>query len=352
VNPTHQPPTPDDQLAFLDYIQRLLDGGKFSATYKFALLMALADLSVEQGDDSGAPLTIHTQDIAAKFVRYYSRQALPFPNGGGVLQQNRGVQAAVINHVAESAATYQVTAGGQHVTLLNDAGLVRSVAQTVRAQPLWKLQQIGEAVDDFLYPQVGRGTAIELRPGIAYCFRRFHGFVCRLAQDGWMRWIRESQQNQAVLGEASDLAAFMFGSERAPLGQYKPLLEDLQKRKCFYCGRGVGPAAHVDHFIPWSWYSLDLGHNFVLACQPCNGAKRDLLAAVRHLENWAERNDRHGGDMAAFFAENRLPCDRDGSLMVARWAYRRTELSRGLTWIGGQEFEVLRADWEGLLGVG
>jgi hypothetical protein len=36
-------------------IQRLLDEGLFTASYKFALLLALAVLSIEQGDDSGEP---------------------------------------------------------------------------------------------------------------------------------------------------------------------------------------------------------------------------------------------------------------------------------------------------------
>jgi hypothetical protein len=40
--------------------------------------MALADLSVEQGDDSGAPLRIATRAIAGKFIEYYWRQAVPY----------------------------------------------------------------------------------------------------------------------------------------------------------------------------------------------------------------------------------------------------------------------------------
>lgn len=51
------PPTAEDQLQFLNNIQRLLDEGQFTSTYKFALLMALADLAVEQGNDVGGALT-------------------------------------------------------------------------------------------------------------------------------------------------------------------------------------------------------------------------------------------------------------------------------------------------------
>jgi hypothetical protein len=60
------PPTPDEQIEFLVKLQRLLDEGLFVASYKFALLLALADLSIEAGDDSGLPLPITTEQIAAK----------------------------------------------------------------------------------------------------------------------------------------------------------------------------------------------------------------------------------------------------------------------------------------------
>ncbi|HEX8603801.1 MAG TPA: hypothetical protein VF774_14240, partial [Pseudoduganella sp.] len=50
--------TPAEQIKFLRSLQHLLSDGDFTATYKYALLMALAELSVELGDDSGAPLDV------------------------------------------------------------------------------------------------------------------------------------------------------------------------------------------------------------------------------------------------------------------------------------------------------
>jgi hypothetical protein len=62
-------PRSDKQIQFLVKLQRLLDEGLFVASYKFALLLALADLSVEKGDDSGAKLLLSTEEIAAKFLQ-------------------------------------------------------------------------------------------------------------------------------------------------------------------------------------------------------------------------------------------------------------------------------------------
>lgn len=47
------PPSERAQVEFLTHIQRLLSEGGFTASYKFALLLALADIAVEMGDDSG-----------------------------------------------------------------------------------------------------------------------------------------------------------------------------------------------------------------------------------------------------------------------------------------------------------
>ena len=71
------PPTSDEQIRFMVNIQRLLDEGLFTASYKFALLLALAVLSIERGDDSGDPLELTTDAIAEKFVQYYWRQVVP-----------------------------------------------------------------------------------------------------------------------------------------------------------------------------------------------------------------------------------------------------------------------------------
>ncbi len=67
-------PSPEQQIEFLVKIQRLFSEGGFVATYKFALLQALADLSVEKKEFSEDSLKITTWEIAEKFIQYYWRQ--------------------------------------------------------------------------------------------------------------------------------------------------------------------------------------------------------------------------------------------------------------------------------------
>ena len=111
-------PTPEEQVQFLRNLQRLLAEGQFTASYKFALVYALADLAVLKGEDSGAPLEIDTRDIAAKFVELYWRQSRPFQVGGEatglMLLQNTGGQAEIISHIMKvSARLWRIAVSAQ-----------------------------------------------------------------------------------------------------------------------------------------------------------------------------------------------------------------------------------------------
>lgn len=46
-------PTAEEQIRFLNNLQRLLTEGGFTSTYKFALLLALSDLCVELDPSPG-----------------------------------------------------------------------------------------------------------------------------------------------------------------------------------------------------------------------------------------------------------------------------------------------------------
>lgn len=70
--------SPAEQLKFLKNIQKILYMGSFTSTYKFALLISLARLSIEQADIQGDVLKIRFIDIAEKFVDLYWQQTLPY----------------------------------------------------------------------------------------------------------------------------------------------------------------------------------------------------------------------------------------------------------------------------------
>jgi len=350
-------PGAEEQIRFLSTLQRLLEEGSFVSTYKYALLMALADLSVESTDEAGRSLRLPLDAIARKFIEYYWPQAAPFGRGltdehtdgeTATLVQNTGRQAEVIRKVADARGTYGKLTRAQH-----DAqewrSLVRQVRNTIVKMPLWKLQMIGGEPIEFLYRQQEiEDNAITLLPGVAAHFRRFHSLVRSLIESAWMRHIRRIRANDRLLGTGTDLAAFLFGTERTSVARYQPILQELQAGLCFYCGGRIRRNAAVDHFIPWSRYPLDLGHNFVLSHARCNGRKSDYLAANQHLERWVTRNAEQGQALEYAFDGEGLPHDVVASRHIAKWAYEQAEMAGALVWVRGRQMAYLRNGWRRL----
>jgi 5-methylcytosine-specific restriction endonuclease McrA len=223
------------------------------------------------------------------------------------------------------------------------SGLVTEVDQVVRAMPLWKLQTVGEERLEFLYENLDRGSGITLKPGVAFCLRAFYGLLRDLIQGAWVRFVQRLNANR--LGSATDLGTFLFGEERASLEAYRPILMDVQHGACLYCRRKLSGRAQVDHFIPWSRYPADLGHNFVLAHERCNNAKSDHLAAEEHLAAWAGRNRRHEEELRSRLQEAGLPCDGPASVQIARWVYRQTEKANGQVWVADKILQRLGPSW-------
>ena len=74
VNPdTHAP------LALAERILELLDQGHFTATYKYAVLLALLDLCLENAArDGAAPDLLTTRQLAVKIVELYWPHTRPW----------------------------------------------------------------------------------------------------------------------------------------------------------------------------------------------------------------------------------------------------------------------------------
>ncbi len=346
-------PSAREQLDFIQKLRRLLDEGSFVATYKYALLHAIADLCVTRGDDSGAPLALSTRELADQFVRLYWRQAAPFPAGDTEqpLRQNTGRQAAVLNAVREARAEYD-----DHLGKVEQGerwqGLLSRVERTVRVMPLWKLQTVGSERMEFLYEnrEGENPPAIVLKPGVGYCFRQFYSLVIEMVEGAWTQHVRRT--NSERLGPEAELRHFLFGTSRGDLTRYREILEDVQEGRCFYCGGPLKNTGAVDHFIPWRRYPLDLGHNFVLAHSVCNSSKGDRLAAVPHLRRWRERNVSALYELPRRFGEAGLVHDLVASTKITRWAYEQVARQSGQVWVRGKEMVRLGGEWEEALGGG
>ena len=360
-------PAAEFQLNFLAKVERLLATGSFTATYKFALLIALANLAVELGDDSGRPLRLDLDDVAREFTRLYWNSARPYPGVNRVLNHSRTKSnAAILRLLSPHAESHGRAEDAFRRSPKETGRLIERVRREVLCRyPLYHLQ-LFEArgsrerlFDDFLYPLPSeRETAriqlrsIELRPGVAACLRTLHGVIVSMAEAAWARWLRETNTS---LGADRWLETYLFGQDRASLVHLAEPLHELQSGRCFYSGRRLAAPrdGEVDHFIPWSLYPCDSPFNLVLANPAVNRSKTDLLPSERHLQELARRNREQAHLLVAPLPHGcGAAADERGSVeAIIRWAYGGTRRVRRYCWDGaegGRLVEVGRG-WESSL---
>ena len=338
----------EQQLRFLRDLQTILDGGQFVASYKFALLIALADISVERSPSADGALRITLDELSERFIEVYWRQAAPF-RGSTPLWQNTGTQAAMISTIARIRGS-----AGSLPQARRSRGwpaLVSRARTILVAQPLWRLQRVGPQTLACFYDQELHDEAIVLKPGVAACFRALYGTVQAIVQLAWLRYVQNLPRNQTLIGAGHDVAAFLFGADRNVLTPLRDGLVDLQHGQCFYCQTALHGQSEVDHFIPWARYPRDLGHNFVLAHRACNHSKRDLLADVPHLERWVTRNSTVSNALTELFDRIQVQHEADTTTRVAEWCYGSVEEDGGLVWSRKEELVPLSANWRGALGI-
>jgi len=356
---------PHASLALAERIIELLDQGRFTATYKYAVLLALLDLCMENAArDGAAPEVLTTRQLAGKIVELYWPHTRPWATG--TLRQSSGpgggqaeivaaiekLRTAASSDGSTSLAEAAARAPTHHRTLLD------FVEWKLIEMPLPRLQTVGNEAVPFLYTiqwtvgvspnevrryqRDGGGpfdNRILLRPGVGEGLVRLNNLLRPLIYHQWAVKV-------ATLNRLDEyvLERFLFGAERIDLERVRAPIIDLQEGRCFYCGDRLearaGKTPDVDHFIPWSRYPDDSLENLVVTHARCNNAKRDFLAAPGHVEHWREHTrpeSRASAELARIADATGWPRHAERTLGVARAMYLRLPDDARL-WLRRDEF--------------
>lgn len=297
-------------LAFAERLFLLLDEGKRTSTYKFAVLLGLIDLCLEHSTETGAaPTSVTTRQLARKVTALYWPHTTPFAAIGEsrVLNQNKGGQGEILQWIEkcrdglpEGPGLSYGSARARYAERIEK--LERRVEWKLIEMPLPRLQLIGGNQERVIYrigwnihqipspKEVADGTGfsnnIIFVPGASEHLVRLAPLLRPFVQKQWAAMV--SQLNN--LPDAG-LERHLFGRDRISLAAVAEPLRDLQNGVCLYCGRALGRAVmQVDHFIPWSRHPDDGLENLVAAHEGCNGDKRDFLASAKHVRTWRKRN--------------------------------------------------------------
>ncbi len=338
-------------IGLAEKVLTLLDQGRFTTTYKYAVLLGLMDLCLENTARSGAPpQMVTTRQLAEKVVELYWRQVSAFPDNGEVLRQTRGRRdqgAKILDEVralrekATSSLHGPPTVRRTRSELFDDyVACLDEVEWTLIRYPLLLLQRVGGEDVRFLYDvgwddRVRRGhvrqyqrhqeggfdNRLHFRPDVPEHLVLLNGLLRPFIHQQWaMEVARINRMDEVRLHD------HLFGAERRRLVALTSPLLELQRGRCFYCDDEVRAAAEVDHFLPWSRHPDDAIENLVVADRRCNNDKRDFLAATDHVAEWRRRLELDSAphrQLVAIAQSHGWEHDANRTLNVARAIYVR-----------------------------
>ena len=352
-----------DPVVFAERLLALLDSGRFTMSYKFAVLLALVDSCLEGLTATGEPPEeLHARVVADKVLELYWRQAMPYHGEGEarVLRQRPELRKRdLVTRVAayrESVGFDRSMAEARAADPDGYAALRSQTFATVVRMPLPKLQRMNRDDpfgDGFLY-RIGWPNEvsasrlrrpdfddrIHLKPGVGAMLVRLAGLVRPIVQRRWAEFV--ARRNTDVLDDLT-LDEFLFGAERIGLHRVRPRLVALQRGACFYCGDAMGGRVEVDHFLPWSRSGDDGMDNLVAAHTRCNNAKRASLAADEHLDRWLRRSHQGHHDLQAIADGLPWPRHVDKTMAVARALYLYQAPGTSL-WVAPDTYRTARRD--------
>ena len=321
-------PTADFQLDFLRRTQWLLESSSYTSTYKFALLVAMTNLSIESGISDSSECSISYEQLADHFIQLYWTQTLPFSDqdDDSILKQSSTAgQAKVITSILKLQQETKTTSIHMARTrnIKKWQSTIKEVAQTIKNNPAKYLQSAQDKISrEFLYVYNPKANTIVLMPGIAYCFTRFSHIIHKLCQQYWTEFVRKNRHNQPNFSDDVDLQQFLFNQSRQNLKFLESVLMYTQQGQCFYCHKALRSNIEVDHFVPWSKYPIDTTHNFVLTDHKCNNSKRDYLAEELFYEKWLKRNQQYGHTIEQEAKTIGFITNQRRSETISHWAYQ------------------------------
>lgn len=337
----------DASIAFGQRVLSLLETGSFTASYKYAVLLALLDAVLEATDEHGrAPTVLHGRDIGRRVLELYWPQATPFTGTGPLAQSpfaRNPSRRDIVGKIddfrrAHRIPEHAVMARVRHANPGAFAALERDVVATVVRNPIPRLQTMGNAhpaeEQRFIFKYGWDSEIREPRVSSEDFDDRMHlvgvagdhlaslaGLLRPVIQREWLQFV--AKRNSADVEELR-LQRYLFGADRIGLGALVEPLRALQHGRCFYCDGEPSGRWEVDHFLPWSRLADDKLDNLVLAHRRCNNDKRAALAAVGHLSRWLRRFDPTGPasrGLDAIASDLAWPRRPDATLGAARALY-------------------------------
>jgi hypothetical protein len=304
----------DSTLRFLQRFQQLLQDSRYTTTYKFALLKAVCDATIElpEGEDE-----IPINALADRLISIYWTQARPYRG----FDLNHGGSMRAPAKAIELAAEWRTQCKNQFAKLQSHEHITEArsdMRSVLLRNPLWRLQN--GAGESFLYAIDEANDRIRVTPAARIAIRSLHALLSDMIESHWTRWIQ--RRNPRIASEVS-LRDHLFGIERPQLRKVIPRLLELQENRSFYSAERLDESVvHVDHFIPWSVSRHNAVGNLVLCTAQENIRFSDSLKPLSVRQRWSHRNTERSSELKEIARETGLRWDPEATTAIADWAYR------------------------------
>lgn len=345
-----------NDVQFAENLLQLLNRGRFTTTYKYAVLLGLMDLCLESVTKSFAtPDFVTTRQLAERVTALYWSHTQPYERA--ILRQNNSGDTGILKCIMKVRGSEALTFFKARHSRPNEfKKALDSIEEILIRMPLPKLQRFDGKNHEILYriawdDSIKSGVISEYQRTGAAFDNRIHflpGAAERLIRlNTLLRPLiyREWASKVAAINnlEQSKLESFLFGIERdVPESLRKPLLE-LHDKTCFYCHKPIKAEMHIDHFIPFARFPDNRIQNLVPAHATCNLAKKDFLAATRHVSHWVEYLDKREKDLVEIAEIAAVDHHPAHSISAARGIYMRLDETADL-WSEADKFEAAKPE--------
>lgn len=262
-------------------VYQVLEHGRNTNSYKFALLRALAD-GGQACRHAGGEVSLEW--LAEKFVGYYWPLTTVYRVRQSIDPAKEPVVMGLIRDLVARRIVQPRQSVGEFARRDSKAygELVRRVARTAFGDVIPRFHNLrrGE-VSPRLYEDSEAGISV---PPSSSEFLSQHADLLRfMAVSAWVRFTQDYTAAPKLFEKISD---------RPPnrkTASYRGPLRQVETARCFYCEATPSSIA-VDHVIPWSYVLEDRAWNLVFACPTCNGSKSDGVPEADALERLIQRN--------------------------------------------------------------
>ena len=264
------------------------DGSRKRNTYKFGLIKSILD-NLFNGTDTDAGFYISYYDLFAKFAENYWNLVVKYDLRQ--MRKDSKSELSKIEIILKSAVKKNEILGNlefESISSQQKEQIIQKVAQECKRCVVGALY---EDFDGTLYGFILRDSGIYLSYRAYEFILKYKVEIENLNYYAWAKFLEKINNDDALIRVIDKLE--LSTPRRNNLSVYREILrKEFQECNCFYCGKQLHKAVHVDHLIPWSFVKDDKIWNFVLACPSCNTKKNNRVPGRDYIIRLENRNKR------------------------------------------------------------